>query len=107
VTAFFEPERGAALDVAALVAGCVERGARALLLDRAALPDAFFDLRSGIAGELAQKLVNYEIRLAAVVPDLAVHSARFGEFAREANRVGPLRFFATRADAVRWLEEPG
>lgn len=35
---------------------------------------AFFDLRSGIAGEITQKLVNYRIRL-AVVGDIAEHVA--------------------------------
>jgi hypothetical protein len=107
VTTFFEPDRADAFDAATLVAGCVERRARALLLDREALPAAFFDLSSGVAGELAQKLVNYGIRLAAVVPDLASHSARFGAFVREANRGGRLRFFATRAEALRWIEDPG
>ncbi|MDQ2699402.1 MAG: DUF4180 domain-containing protein [Actinomycetota bacterium] len=35
---------------------------------------AFFDLRSGVAGEITQKLVNYRIRL-TVVGDLTEHVA--------------------------------
>jgi hypothetical protein len=83
---------------------CIEHGARALLLDRDALPAAFFDLSTGVAGELVQKLTNYHIRMAGVVPDLSVHSPRFREFAREANAGQQFRFFATRGAAIEWLE---
>lgn len=85
------------------VAACFEQGADALLLDRPALPPAFFDLRTGIAGELVQKLTQYGVRLACVVPDLDAQPARFREFAREANRGSRARFFASREEAVRWL----
>jgi hypothetical protein len=88
----------------AAVVRCIEHGSRALLLDRDALPAAFFDLSTGVAGELVQKLVNYDVRMAAVVPDLAAHSQRFGEFAREANAERQFRFFGTREEAVGWLE---
>jgi hypothetical protein len=86
------------------VIGCVEHGARALLLDAEALPAAFFDLRTGVAGEVCQKLTNYGIRMAAVVPDLSVHPPRFREFAREANGGHQCRFFPSRAEAIAWLE---
>jgi GNAT superfamily N-acetyltransferase len=104
--AFFEAPGARSLDPAALVAGCIEQGARALLLDRDALPAAFFELSTGLAGELVQKLANYRIRMACVVPDLPARPARFREFAREANAGRELRFFATRREAVDWLEAP-
>jgi hypothetical protein len=50
-----------------------------------------------------QKLVNYGVRMAAVVPDLAAHSLRFGEFAREANQGRQFRFFTTRQESIDWL----
>ncbi len=100
--AFFEAA-DAADPVAALVR-CIEHGARALLLDADALPPAFFDLRTGMAGELVQKLTNYGVRMAAVVPDLSVRPPRFREFVREANAGKLFRFFATREEAVGWLE---
>ncbi len=52
------------------------------------LDSAFFDLRSGIAGEITQKLVNYRIRL-AVVGDIAEHVAAsdaLRDFVWESNR---------------------
>jgi hypothetical protein len=101
--AFFEPEGARPIDPVAAVIGCIEHGARALLLDAGALPPAFFDLRSGVAGNVVQKLVNYGIRMAAVVPDLEAQSVRFQEFAREANSGRQFRFFATRREAIEWL----
>lgn len=104
MSAYYEPDAAERIEPLAAVVGCMEHGADALLLDRHALPAAFFDLSTGVAGELVQKLVNYGIRMAAVVPDLAAHSERFREFAREANAGRRFRFFATREEAVAWLE---
>lgn len=100
----FEADGADPIEPVAALVRCIEDGARALLLDRNALPAAFFDLSTGVAGELVQKLTNYGIRMAAVVPDLSVHSPRFREFAREANAGRQFRFFATREEAVAWLE---
>lgn len=101
--AFFEPEAARPVDPVAAVIGCIEQGARALLLDAGALPAAFFDLSTGVAGDVVQKLVNHGVRMAAVVPDLGAQPERFQEFAREANQGRQFRFFATRADAIDWL----
>ncbi len=100
---YFEPAPARALDVTAILTGCIESGARAVLLDEDGLPDEFFDLSSRVAGELLHKLSTYGVRLAAVVPDPSVHSAAFQDFAREANRGRQFRFFPTRAEAIDWL----
>jgi hypothetical protein len=86
-----------------VVEACIESGAHGLLLDHGSLPPAFFDLSSRIAGELVHKVTLYDIRTAIVVPDLAVHSERFQEFAREANHSRQFRFFRTRSEAAEWL----
>jgi hypothetical protein len=99
----FEPDTGAKLAPDSLVAGCIESGAHSLLLDDGSLPDAFFDLATGFAGELLHGLSKYGLRLAAVVPDPTVHPLRFQEFLREANRGGQFRFFPSRQEALAWL----
>ncbi|HEX9939312.1 MAG TPA: DUF4180 domain-containing protein [Longimicrobium sp.] len=99
----FEPESTGSFDPAAIVTQCVESGAEALLLDRDALPPAFFDLSSGVLGDLVGRLTLYRIRMAAVVPDLTAHSLPFQDFVREANRGAQFRFFATRDRAAEWL----
>lgn len=86
-----------------LVGACLEHRAGALLLDEGALPPAFFDLSSGMAGELVQRVVNYGLRMAVVVPEPGIHSDSFQDFAREARPSGQFCFFRTRAEAVEWL----
>jgi hypothetical protein len=102
--AFFEPDSSRPADPVAAAVSCVEQRARALLLDGLALSAAFFDLSTGVAGELMQKLTNYDIRMAGVVPDLLAQSPRFREFVREANAGTQVRFFTTRQEAKAWLE---
>ncbi|MDQ0688135.1 hypothetical protein QF032_007176 [Streptomyces achromogenes] len=56
----------------------------------------FFRLRSGVAGEVVQKFVNYRIRL-AVVGDVSrqlAESSALRDFVREANRGSQLWFLA-------------
>lgn len=56
-----------------------------------------------MAGLLVQRLTQYEIRMAAVVPDPTIHSRPFQDFAREAQRAVWFRFFPDREQAVAWL----
>jgi len=104
VSAYFEVEPTTPLDPAAILSSCVESGAAAVLLDEPALTPEFFDLSTGLAGELLHKLGLYRIRLAGVVPAPSAHPTRFQEFLRESNTGKAFRFFATRPEAVAWLE---
>jgi Domain of unknown function (DUF4180) len=90
-------------DALDLVAACIERDAERLLLESHTLPAAFFDLRSGFAGEFLQKFVNYQIQLAAVFPSEDGYSDRFREFLLEAKRGRGFRVFAARPEAEAWL----
>jgi hypothetical protein len=90
-------------DVLTLIATCIERNSTRLLLDSGKLPAAFFELRSGFAGEFLQKLQNYRIRLAGVFPPQHDYGDRFSEFLSEANRGRSFRVFANRAEAEAWL----
>jgi hypothetical protein len=101
---YIEPVASTAFTPDALVAACVEADAAALLLDRSAIPEQFFDLSSRLAGELLHALAKYGLRLAAVVDNPADHSPSFQAFVREAHRGDQVRFFPTRSDAIAWLE---
>ncbi len=101
---YFEEDGCEPFDPNAVFTRCVESGHASLLLDHEALPAEFFDLSSGVAGELLHKLTTYRIRLAGVVPDPGIHSERFQEFMGEANRRDDYRFFSTREEAVAWLD---
>lgn len=91
-------------DPVAVVTACFEHDARGLLVDEHALPEAFFDLRTGMAGALVQRLSLYGIRMAVVVAEPARYTRSFQAFLREANRGTQFRFFQQREDAVAWLE---
>jgi hypothetical protein len=90
-------------DPASLITACLEAGKQALLVDSDDLPLAFFDLSTGIAGAFVQRLRNYGVRAAMVVPNRTVYSQSFQEFAAEADRDSLFRFVASREDAIRWL----
>ncbi len=101
---YFEPDAAQSFDPIQVFTGCIESGSSAILLDAHALPAEFFDLGSGLAGELLHKLSSYRMRLAGVVPDLTVHPPRFQDFVREANRGSQFRFFSDRQSAIDWLD---
>lgn len=91
-------------DALDLVAACGENGTNRLLIHAEALPEAFYNLRSGLAGDVLQKFVNYQIITAAVIPDALAQQGRFGEMVWEANRHSrDFHVFAGRTAAVAWL----
>lgn len=90
-------------DAAALVEACLSHGIDRLLLYPENLTPNFFDLSSGEAGAILQKLRNYHIRLAVVRTPTLRLSSRFGEMLAD-ERHGPyFRLFEARRDATAWL----
>ena len=75
-------------DVRSILEECFFHRVTAVLLYSPNLTQRFFDLSSGEAGEILQKLFQYGIRLAIVsLPGAPQPSKRFGEFmAEEASR---------------------
>ena len=91
-------------DVVELIGLCMEHSARAVLLHDENMPEHFFDLSSGEAGAILQKLRNYHIRLALVAPDGSVlMTGKFREMALEEGRGSDFRLFEDEASAVFWL----
>jgi hypothetical protein len=80
-------------EVGGLIGDAWTAAAETVAIPVARLDPAFFDLRTGVAGEIAQAFVNYRIRLVVVgpLPD-AARSTAFTAFVREANRGTTLRF---------------
>lgn len=76
-----------------------------LIVAESDLPARFFDLKTGFAGDLLQKLTNYRARVALVIPDPSVHGARFSELAAEHRSHGLVRFVASVPEARRWFTD--
>jgi Domain of unknown function (DUF4180) len=88
-------------DVSVAVGAALGRG---LILSESDLGPAFFDLRTGLAGELIQKLVNYRVRTAIIVATPKDHDDRFAELAHEHATHPTVRFVRSIDDAIEWLQ---
>jgi uncharacterized protein DUF4180 len=90
-------------DISDALGACL--GAEGLILTENDLAREFFDLRSGLAGELFQKFTNYKLRVAIVLTDPDAYGERFGELAREHTSHVMIRFFLSKDEAENWLAE--
>jgi len=90
-----------AADIADALGASIDNGG--LLLDETQLGAGFFDLRTGLAGEVLQRFTNYRARLAIVVADPAAYGSRLGELVHEHRTDAAVRFFAGQQQARRWL----
>lgn len=75
---------------------------KVILHEKNITPD-FFDLKTGIAGEILQKFSNYRVRL-AIVGDFSTYPGRsIRDFIFESNQRGHVNFVGTIAEAVERL----
>ncbi len=93
-------------DVNRVLEACWGEQAGAALLYAANMSPGFFDLSTREAGEVLQKLRNYNIRLALVCPPGEVaFSSRFGELLADEAQGSYFGVFETRQAAVEWLKK--
>jgi hypothetical protein len=86
-------------DATLVLEACFSARVRAALLYPENLTSQFFDLSSGEAGEVLDKLRRFHVRLAIVCPPNTVRfSSRFLEIFSD-----DLRVFETRGEARLWL----
>jgi Domain of unknown function (DUF4180) len=90
-----------AQDISNLIGACW--GMDGVILHETDLASGFFDLRSGLLGELFQKCTNYDLRLALVVLEPAIHGERFSELVHEHRTHKMIRFFVSTDAANAWL----
>lgn len=90
-------------DALELVSACYEHASHGVLIESSSLPEPFYDLSSRFAGEFVQKLINYQLHVAAVFPQSRTYTERFQEYVHEASNGPQFRSFATREQALEWL----
>lgn len=77
----------------------MEHGCTALIVRKGNLPPAFFDLTSGVAGEMLQKFSTYHMRLAVVGDFSQVQGNALRDFIYESNRRRQILFVPTAKEA--------
>lgn len=79
------------------------QGCSKLIVHVSDLSPDFFDLRTGLAGEILQKFSNYRMRLAIVGDFSHLTSRSWRDFIRESNRGRTVSFLPTLDDALSVL----
>jgi hypothetical protein len=98
-----QPMMQQASDVITVIEECFANEVRRVLIYSENLTERFFDLKSGDAGEILQKLRNYNIRLAVVRAPALVLNQRFQELLIDEQRGSYFRLFDDQASAQEWL----
>ena len=82
----------------------VNTGAGTIALHKSDLADSFYDLKTGLAGEILQKLSNYDKRLIIVGDFAAITKKSLRDFIYESNRTGKVVFVASMEEGVAMLQ---
>lgn len=95
-------QSGDAMDL--IASARYETGCEALILPREALSEDFFRLATGLAGEVLQKFVNYQMKV-AILGDFSGYTSKpLQDFIRESNRGKTVFFVETEAQALEKLK---
>lgn len=80
-----------------------EHDCRNIVVNKTAITEDFFNLSSGVAGEVAQKLVNYSFKL-AIVGDFSGYTSKpLHDFIYESNKGRHLYFVTDEDEAIKKL----
>ncbi len=90
-------------DALDLMADCDYQGIRNIILHKKNISPRFFDLKTGVAGEILQKFSNYHMKL-AIVGDFSEHSSKsLKDFIYESNKTGRISFTGSLDEAKKRL----
>ncbi len=81
-----------------------EHSVQCLIIHAVDLPKDFFELRSGVAGEILQKFSNYRMKLAIIGDFSAIKSNSLRDFIRESNNRRIISFVASLSEALSVLD---
>jgi len=90
-------------DALEIISACYEHNAHLIMIHSEALTDDFFKLRTGVAGEILQKFVNYKFKVALVVGSEEKIKGKFKELLAETNKGNDYRTFNDAVEAEKWL----
>ena len=92
-------------DLLDLLAYCSGMEPNRIMLDEEHLHPDFFNLKTGLAGDLFNKLTTYHVKTAIVADLDSIESERFQELIYECNKGSQINFFDNVASAEKWLTQ--
>lgn len=92
-------------DALDLMADVKYQGYDKMLLRKEQIIDDFFDLKSGLAGEILQKFTTYQMRVAIVGEFAGYNSKSLNDFIYECNQGDKILFKKTEAEALTELHK--
>lgn len=82
---------------------CYETGSHHIIINKSAVCEDFFHLKTKLAGEVLQKLVNYHVKL-AIVGDFSEYTSKsLKDFIYESNKGKTVFFLANEKQALEKL----
>ncbi len=82
-----------------------ETECRNIAINKESITEDFFNLSSGMAGEILQKFVNYYIKF-AIIGDFSKYTSKaLKDFIYECNNGSSIFFVSTRQEAIKKLAE--
>lgn len=94
-------------DMLDIIADAGYNGCIGLIIYEKNLSREFFDLKTGLAGEILQKFSNYRMQLAIVGDFLNIKSKSLRDFIRESNKTGRICFVESLDEAIQFLDTAG
>ncbi len=94
-----------AQEAAELLMNCLYQGADSLIIREDNLPAAFFDLKTGLAGDILQKFSTYNGRLAIIGDFSKYGSSSLRDFIYESNKGRRINFVSDIDEAIAILAQ--
>lgn len=90
-----------AQDALDIMMNSIYQGAENIIIREKHLVPSFFELKTGIAGDILQKFSNYNAKLAIIGDFENVSGKSLRDFIRESNKTGRINFVNTPEDALK------
>lgn len=92
-------------DALDLMANCDYQGSRKVIINEKNINSDFFDLKTGIAGEILQKFSTYNFQLAIIGDFSKFKSKSLHDFMFESNKYGRINFVSSVEEAEEKLKK--
>lgn len=96
---------GSAQDAVELISGSGSPDCDRFIIYEQNLHSDFFELKSGMAGDILQKFSNYRVKLAVIGDFSKYHSTSLRDFFRESNNRGHILFVGSPEEAIAGLNK--